>query len=196
MSEYFTSYDDVLDNKLGITDPILLKQIEEQIVPLRTAEIYSSFHFNDFDFEVLKAIHEKLFSDIYQMSGQVRTVDMAKAGNSVPFCYVQFIEQEQQRIFSTLKKDNYFSGLTQQEFVCKIAWLASELNALHPFRDGNGRAIRVFLVLLAAHAGYELDYSKVDKDDLIEADAKAFRGDMDSIVSMFLHITNNVISNK
>lgn len=185
MSEYFTSHDDVLENKLGIRDPQSIKQIEEQIVPLRTAEIYSSFHIKVFDFEVLKTIHEKLFSDIYQMAGQVRTVDMAKDGNSVPFCYVQFIEQEQQRIFSALKQDGYYVGLKREEFIHKIAWLASELNALHPFRDGNGRAIRVFLVLLAANAGYELDYSKVDKDELIEADKEAFRGDIKVLERLF-----------
>lgn len=44
MSDYFTSFDDILENKLGITDPIVLKQLEEEIVPFRTAEIYSSFH--------------------------------------------------------------------------------------------------------------------------------------------------------
>ncbi len=176
MSEYFTEYDDILENKLGITDPLLIKQMEEEIVPLRTAEIFSSFHIDEFNFEALKAIHKKLFSDIYHMAGRVRTVDMAKGGSSAPFCYVQFLEQEQQRIFSTLKQNNYYAGLEREEFVQKIAWLASELNALHPFRDGNGRAIRAFLVLLAAHAGYELDYSRVDKDELIDADIEAFRG--------------------
>lgn len=174
MSEYFTEYDDILDNKLGIIDPQLIKQIEEEIVPVRTAEIFSSLHFDALDFEALKAIHRKLFSDIYQMAGQVRNVDITKGGNSVPFCYVQNIDQEQQRIFAALKCDNFYIGLEREEFVHKIAWLASELNALHPFRDGNGRAIRVFLILLAAQAGFELDYSKVDKDELIEADIKAF----------------------
>lgn len=185
MSEYFTSHDDVLENKLGIRDPQKMKQIEEQIVPLRTAEIYSSFHIDVFDFEALIAIHKKLFSDIYQMAGQIREVDMTKGGNSVPFCYVQFIEQEQQRIFSVLKQDGYYIGLTRETFIHKIVWLASELNALHPFRDGNGRAIRVFLVLLAANAGYELDYSRVDKDELVDADVKAFSGNTDALRRVF-----------
>lgn len=191
MSEYFTSHDDVLENKLGIHDPQSMKQIEEQIVPLRTAEIYSSFHINNFDFVALKAIHEKLFSDIYQMAGQVREVDMTKGGNSVPFCYVQFIEQEQQRIFSALKQDGYYVGLTREEFIRKITWLASELNALHPFRDGNGRAIRVFLVLLAANAGYELDYSKVEKEELIGADKEAFGGDVVTLETIFRRIISD-----
>ena len=191
MSEYFTEYDDILENKLGITDPLLIKQMEEEIVPVRTAEVFSSFHIAEFNFEALKLIHKKLFSDIYQMAGQVRTVDMVKGGSSVPFCYVQFIEQEQQRIFSTLKQDHFYIGLAREEFVHKIAWLASELNALHPFRDGNGRTIRAFLVLLAAHAGYELDYSKVDKDELIEADIVAFRGSIVILETIFRRIISD-----
>ena len=119
------------------------------------------------------------------MAGQIREVDMTKGGNSVPFCYVQFIEQEQQRIFSVLKQDGYYIGLTRETFIHKIVWLASELNALHPFRDGNGRAIRVFLVLLAANAGYELDYSRVDKDELVDADVKAFSGNTDALRRVF-----------
>ena len=56
MSDYFTLHDDVLENKLGISDPNVLKQLEEEIVPFRTAEIFSSFHIKAFDFECLKEI--------------------------------------------------------------------------------------------------------------------------------------------
>ena len=185
MSEYFTSYDDVLENKLGITDPRVLKQMEEEIVPFRTAEIFSSFQSATLDFDTLKRIHFIMFSDLYQMAGQVRSVDMVRGENKIPFCFTQNIDQEQKRIFATLKHDNYYIWLERAEFVKKIAWLSSELNALHPFRDGNGRAIRNFLILLAAQAGYELDYSKVDKDELIEADVRAFLGDLKSLENVY-----------
>ena len=89
------------------------------------------------------------------------------------------------KILKRLKHDNYYIWLERAEFVKKIAWLSSELNALHPFRDGNGRAIRNFLILLAAQAGYELDYSKVDKDELIEADVRAFLGDLKSLENVY-----------
>lgn len=185
MSEYFTSHDDILENKLGITDPQVLKQIEEEIVPVRTAEIYSSFPVKAFDFDMLRKIHFIMFSDLYQMAGQVRNVDMVRGDNRIPFCFTQNIDQEQRRIFGILNQENDFVGLDREAFVKKIAWLSSELNALHPFRDGNGRAIRAFLVLLAAHAGFELDYSKVDKDELIEADVRAFLGDVSSLEEVY-----------
>lgn len=188
MSEYFTSHDDILENKLGITDPNALKQLEEEIVSFRTAEIFSSFHVEAFDFECLKEIHRRLFSDLYEFAGQVRFVDMKRGDNAVPFCYIQFIEPEQTRIFGKLRQDGEFIGLERGAFIKKLAWLASELNALHPFRDGNGRAIRCFLVLLAANAGYEMDYSRVTKEELIEADIKAFCGDNDKLWSLYTRV--------
>ena len=71
------------------------------------------------------------------MAGKIRTVDIAK-GHSA-FCYAQFIESEQQRIFADMK---------------------TMLNALHPFREGNGRAIRVFLSILAMRHGYHLVFRR------------------------------------
>jgi cell filamentation protein len=189
MSEYFTSYDDVLENKLGISDPKALKQLEEEIVPFRTAEIFSSFLSETFDFRMLKRIHSVMFSDLYQMAGQVRSVDMVRGDNKIPFCFTQNIESEQKRIFDTLKREHNFRGLERAEFIKKLAWLAGELNALHPFRDGNGRAIRAFLVLLAQNADYELDYSRVDKDELIEADVRAFMGDMEALERVYGKVT-------
>ena len=188
MSEYFTSFDDVLENKLGISDPKELKQLEEKIVPLRTAEIFSSFSSAPFSFQTLKKIHRVMFSDLYPMAGKIRSVDMIKGENQVPFCFTQNIDSEQRRIFTQLKKEHYLSGFGREEFVQKIAWLAGELNALHPFRDGNGRAIRAFLVLLAQRAGYELDYSRVSKDELIEADVMGFMGDTEAVVRIYAQI--------
>ena len=190
MTDYFVEHDDLLKNKRGIDDPALLKQAEEEIVPLRMAEIFSSFHMEAFDFECLKAIHFRLFSDLYEFAGQVRAVDMKKGENSVPFCYVQFIESEQERIFGNLRKEHDFAGLDEETFTKKLAWLASELNALHPFRKGNGRAIRCFLILLAANAGYELDYSRVTKEELIDADIRAFCGEIGALESLYTKIVH------
>lgn len=185
MSEYFTSFDDVLENKLGITDPKELKKLEEKIVPFRTAEIFSSFTSVPFNFQTLKRIHRVMFSDLYQMAGKVRSVDMVKGENNIPFCFTQNIDSEQKRIFHTLKREQNFVGLEREEFIKKLAWLAGELNALHPFRDGNGRAIRAFLVILAANAGFELDYSRVEREELLLADTLAFMGDVIPLVKLY-----------
>ena len=190
--DYFTDHDDILVNKLGIDDPRILKQAEEKIVPLRMAEIFSSFHVRKFDFSCLKTIHRMLFSDIYQMAGKVRKVDMANDMNAVPFCYMQNIESEQIRIFTQLEQEHCFLGLESCDMSKRFAWLASELNALHPFRDGNGRAIRTFMILLAANNGYELDYSLVEKDMLIKADIDAFNGNLEALEKIYTQILHEV----
>ncbi len=129
MADYFVEGGDVLENKLGITDP--------------------------------EQLHGRLFGKVYPFAGQIRTVNITKQDSSIPFCYADFIESEANRIFKDLEAENYLKNETKAEFVNNIAELAMDLNALHPFREGNGRTIRFYLQLLANNAGYLLDYNEV-----------------------------------
>lgn len=183
MSDYFTEYDEILENELGISDPELLKQAETDIVFVRLTELMQMPVQGAFDFNHLKAIHKHLFSDIYQMAGKVRTVNLAK-GNSV-FCYAENIETMQQGIFSQLKNDHYFADLDIDSFSQKLADISGDLNALHPFREGNGRAIRCFLIQLADHAGYDLQFERTDRVTLLNANISAFNGDTASLASLY-----------
>ena len=82
------------------------------------------------------------------MAGQekVRTVDIAK-GNM--FCNVRFISSQADVIFSGLKEEHYLAGLDEDMFIKRLAYYFSEINALHPFREGNGRSQREFIRSLA-----------------------------------------------
>lgn len=71
----------------------------------------------------------------------------------------------------------------------EIASLSAELNALHPFREGNGRTLRLFLILLTDHAGFLLDYSQASLKELIEADRLAFEGDSKPLLAMYEKVT-------
>lgn len=122
-------------NRLGIADPGKLRELEAEVVAIRMAELLSSPPKGTMDFAYLKRIHRKLFSDLYQMAGRIRTVDMAKGGSA--FCYVQFIEPEQQRIFHEMRVAFTGRRLEKQSFVQAMAKLSADLNALHPFREGN-----------------------------------------------------------
>ena len=66
----------------------------------------------------------------------------------------------------------------------------SEINVLHPFREGNGRAQRLFIEYLADHAGYKVDFSDVTADEMIIASAESFARDYDKINAMFERITS------
>jgi cell filamentation protein len=98
MSDYFSDYDEMLANKLGISDSETLKQAETDIVFVRLAELMQKPVQGLFDFDHLKGIHRHLFSDIYEMAGKVKTVNLAQGGSA--FCYVEDLERMQQEIFN------------------------------------------------------------------------------------------------
>src|ERR1700724_1971512 len=84
-----------------------------------------------------RTIHRHLFQDIYAWAGKFRTVRIAKQGSA--FCYPEYIAGEMQRLFSEFARRKHFRGLARSEFSAKVAHLVADLNAIHPFREGNGR---------------------------------------------------------
>lgn len=131
------------------------------------------------DFARLKAIHRYLFQDLYDWAGEIRTVNIEKGFGW--FSFSRFadsdaIEQLGSEIFAALKLENYLKGLDPKSFSERAAHYYDQLNVLHPFRDGNGRALRVFMQDLAREAGYQLDLTKIDRDTLIKAAVAVFNG--------------------
>lgn len=174
---YITEHDAILQNKLGVNDPEEMKRIEADIVSIRMAELLSEPPTAQMDFDALMSIHLRLFGDLYDMAGKIRTVDIAKGGSA--FCYAHFIKIEGKRIFAEMQRRmGSEHAFELDEMAVQLAWLASELNALHPFREGNGRAIRVFLMLLAHKYGFVLDYTSVPTEERLQADIEAFHGDL------------------
>ena len=143
MADYFVEGGDVLENKLGITDSEQLREAEEDVFSDTAADILNE-DLSDaiLDFNFFKQLHGRLFGKVYPFAGQIRTVNITKQDSSIPFCYADFIEPEANRIFQDLEVKNYLKNETKAEFVDNIAELAMDLNALHPFREGNGRTIR------------------------------------------------------
>lgn len=184
MADYFVDGDEPLENKLGITDPEELLPVEQEIVTNKTAAVLNETP-KLFDFAYLLHIHKVLFEDMYGFAGKLRTVDISKPDASAPFAHAQFLEVEGKRIFDELVKQKYLTELDEKQFIARISELAAELNALHPFREGNGRTIRLFLIMLADNAGYLLDYSQVSAEELIDADKRAFEGDIKPLVDVY-----------
>src|SRR5207302_8748423 len=108
-------------------------------------------------------IHSYLFRDVYDWAGGYRTVPLAKAefaggGRITRFAPPESIEAELLKIFDQLAKERFLQGLPRKDFVSKIAILLSEINRIHPFREGNGRTQRTFVSQLAQRLGYELHF--------------------------------------
>jgi len=116
----------------------------------------------NFDLAHLCAIHERLFQDVYEWAGRLRTINISK--NESIFCSCGMLEYYMGDIYKRLVKDNYLRGLNTAEFVDKFTNFYGDVNALHPFREGNGRATRSFIAQLAKQAGYELDQKIIALD--------------------------------
>lgn len=161
---------DVLINKMGIRDMEQLRQIEKRLTMLRILELVDRPIQGKFDLKHLQAIHEYIFQDVYDWAGKIRKVDIAK-GNM--FCNVKFIEGQAEEIFGKLREENYLSGLNEEEFSVRLAYYFSEVNALYPFREGNGRSQREFIRTLTLHNGYVINFAKVGREEMIQASEKS-----------------------
>jgi cell filamentation protein len=162
---------DVLINKLNIRDNDLLSEAERKLTMLRISDLIDNPIKGEFDLEHLKQIHKYIFQDIYCWAGEIRTVDISKESM---FCKVQYINDQATNIFGNLKKDNFLIELERDELVIKLAYYFSEINALHPFREGNGRTQREFIRALAYFCNYRIDFKNVDKNLMLEASKDSF----------------------
>ena len=170
-SKYCYPNTNVLINKLGIRNQDKLCAIESKLTMLRIMELIDHPISGKFDFAHLKAIHKYIFQDLYEWAGEIRTVNIAKKDM---FCDIRFIENQAQEIFNQLQRDIYRDYLDIEDFVDKLAYYISEINALHPFREGNGRAQREFIRTLAMKNGYAIHFDRISKNEMIIASQKSF----------------------
>ena len=169
----------VLKNKLDLRSQGELDAFEAEISSARAEEPLPD---GTLDFEHYCAIHHHLFQDVYEWAGQPRTVRMSKGGN--PFCFPENIESQATELFDALKQDDYLRNLAHQEFSAKAAHFLAELNAIHAFREGNGRSQLSFFVLLADDAGHPLNLDKLDPDQMLAAMIASFDGDENQLVKV------------
>ena len=166
----------VLKNIPGIRNQEILDRFEADRVGQRSLELIERPLSGLFDIEHLQGIHRYLFQDVYEWAGDFRTVDIAK-GNSY-FAHVPYIESTLKGLFGELSEERHLRGLNQERFASRLAQTLGTLNAVHAFREGNGRAQREFVRELAYKNSYWIDWSKVSREELYQAsDASFMRGD-------------------
>jgi len=166
----------VLKNIPGIRNQEILDRFEADRVGQRSLELIERPLSGLFDIEHLQGIHRYLFQDVYEWAGDFRTVDIAK-GNSY-FAHVPYIESTLKGLFGELSEERHLRGLNQERFASRLAQILGTLNAVHAFREGNGRAQREFVRERAYKNSYWIDWSKVSREELYQAsDASFMRGD-------------------
>lgn len=163
-----------LRNLLGITDPAVLEQADADFSAVRLAQLNRRELPGDYDLTHLRGFHRAIFGDLYPWAGELRTVGIAKGD---PFCLPQHIESFADDIFTRLAAAGHLRGLDRDEFIDGMTGLLGDLNALHPFRDGNGRTQRAFCAQLARHAGHQLRWAPMDPVENINASRASLRGD-------------------
>ena len=149
-----------LENKLGIKDSAELARAEEKISKKKAVELFETGYLDELEsgkFSSLAEIHKKLFEEIYDFAGKVRTVNLAK-GN-FRFAPVMYLT-------ASLDHIDDMPQATYDEIIEKYV----EMNIAHPFREGNGRATRIWLdMMLRKELGKVIDWSSVDKTDYLLA---------------------------
>ncbi|WP_036770771.1 putative adenosine monophosphate-protein transferase Fic [Photorhabdus australis] len=172
---------DILVNKLGIRDSIILEQAEREFTELAILNI--SFLEPPYDLAFWCQLHKQIFSDLYDWAGQLRTIDISK-GNT-RFCNAERIEIEGNRIFDMLESENYLMGLNHQEFIKKLAGYYAELNVIHPFREGNGRTQRLLFEYIVINYGYNISFESVDAKQWIMANISAYQCNYQPLIRIF-----------
>lgn len=149
-----------LENKLGITDSAQLAREEEKISKAKAKELFESGILNSLHpgkYVTLARIHEFLFDEIYDFAGKMRTVNIAKGNfRFAPLMYLRV----------SLENIDKMPQSSYDEIIEKYV----EMNIAHPFREGNGRSMRIWLDLILKKELHQvIDWSKVDKEDYLLA---------------------------
>lgn len=166
----------ILANKLGITDPGELQEVEYALAQKAAPEALKfADGAPDLDEAVLKRIHHILFKDVYEWAGETRKVALAK-GKTV-FAPVRALHGYADReILPRFRQAAEQAGDdVQLSDALSEAW--GELNALHPFREGNGRTTQVFVTALAHRYDRDIDWRKISRTDELAAAEAAMRFD-------------------
>jgi cell filamentation protein len=192
---YIDPQSGVLRNRFGLADQKSLDVAEANSVSVRSILLQLNPLKGNFDSEHLKAIHAYLFRDVYEWAGQFRTIPLAKADyvrspRVTRFTPPDLIEQELTMVFDELANEHFLQGMQRREFARKVAALLSEMNRIHPFREGNGRAQRQFVRQLADSLGYKLHFEVVSKERLIEASILSANGDVAMMERLLDEITD------
>lgn len=181
--KYCYSNSNVLKNKFGIKTSRELTLAEVKFTSARLSYLQNNPIEGNFDFEHLKEIHRYIFQDLYEWAGQERTVEIGK-GNM--FCITSYLNEYAESIFQKYypqcknNKDNF------DDFIYALAENYGDLNAMHPFREGNGRAQREFARTLCLKCGYSFDLYCSTHQEMLNASILSFnKGDNSGFRAIF-----------
>jgi cell filamentation protein len=157
-------------NLLGMTNFAELEQAEAFTFSIRATQLeQGAYNIPSFSLSNFVDLHRHLFQDIYSFAGQFRDVQLMKGDTR--FCQVQFMDAYAANLFTQLDNEPEWDSLDHA--AKRLAYFKSELNMLHPFREGNGRTIRIFLRAFAKSKKFLWTYDKIDRAEYMQAMIRA-----------------------
>ena len=179
---------DVLRNIPDIHDSQRFAGFEANATTARLAELDAAPLKGQFDVAHLKAIHKYIFQDVYFWAGEFRTVNVSKGGSL--FGAAPFVELALDGVLLKLSGERYLKGSDLSSFARRAGFYLGEINAAHPFREGNGRAQREFIRELGFEAGFVIDWSRINQHQMMAASRESFStGDSSGLATLSLAST-------
>ena len=175
MDPYVYPGTNVLRNLRDIRDGDQFSQFEAIATTRRTVELEHEPINGRFDARHLQAIHRHIFQDVYEWAGDFRTVNISKSGD--PFAFSEHIVSSLDKTFAELNRERHLSGSDLDRLARRGAYYLGEINAIHPFREGNGRTQREFIRELGVNNGLTIDWRRVTQEEMIEASRRSLRVD-------------------
>lgn len=184
----------VLRNLVEARTKSELSDAEADLTAARAAQLVEHPLTSTGDLVELQAIHHHLFQDVYPWAGQLRIVDIRKNFEGAQFfLHYEDIERASMFTFSGLAKEQSLRGLSRDVFIERLAYHYDMVNFIHPFREGNGRAQRLFWNQIAARAGWQLDWRSIT-GEVNDVASRAASDDLDlsPLREMFSRIVSPV----
>lgn len=167
----------VLINLADLIDDDALIEFETVKVGLRSLDISPLERFDPADY---RALHRHLFGEVYEWAGEYRTIRTGKGGKW--FAFPEYIEGEMERLFKRLHDAPFLPAGDPDAFIVHAADFLADLNAIHPFREGNGRTQLIFMRQLGLRAGHPFRSESVEADEFLLAMIEGFHGRTDALI--------------
>ena len=160
-----------------------LLEVEKLAFLIRSNQIATgNYSINEFTLDSMKKMHRHLFQDVYRFAGEIRNVQLMK--DDTRFCQVQYIEPYATSLFAEMNSEPVWDRL---DIAAKrMAYYKAEINMLHPFREGNGRTIRLFLQAYANSKGFEWTYTFSTRDEYMKAVIQSVT-DLDLLIQYYMN---------
>lgn len=185
-----------LKNQIGTEDEAAVQAAELEVSQWEEILLRENLLEGEFDLAHLQKIHQRLFGKIYPWAGEIRCTDIAKGPTL--FAKYQFIESYAKDVFDAFNqaRKHWSPERPPKKLLKNLADLLGEINALHPFREGNGRTQRLFIGQLAKTYGTEIDWSKTNQEEMRKASIEAMTGKTEGLEKILQTCSTPIIEKK